>query len=235
MSGDSERVRAFRDRMQTLVAESARNREAAGQRWQETVKQAEEKADEQVAKAQKLVERVRERAAYLRRQEESNEISVGAEIDEEERDPEVERFAQSLRDQQREQERAAASTAQASAAPGAPTSAPGAAPNAAAPGQAPTPGTAPPGGGSATGPGAAAPAWQSSWQVQAGRFGRQSAEETEQPAPKRKEPPAAQANGREQQSAPAEAPRPPARRREPVFDDPVLDDDEDFSNQTWLR
>lgn len=233
MSGDSERVKAFRDRMQTLVAESARNREATGQRWQETLNQAEKRADEQVAKAQKLVERVRERAAYLRRQEESNEISVGEEVDEEDRDPEVERFARSLREQQREQERAAASTAQASAA-SAPTSAPGAATNTAAPGQPPAPGAAPAAAGSASGtsvPGAAAPAPQNTWQVQAGRFGRQGSEESDQSASKRKERPAAQANGREQRSAPAEAPRTPARRREPVFDD----DDEDFSNQTWLR
>ncbi len=234
MSGDSERVKAFRDRMQTLVAESARNREAAGQRWQETLNQAEKRADEQVAKAQKLVERVRERAAYLRRQEESNEISVGEEVDEEDRDPEVERFAQSLREQQREQERAAASTAQASAASAAPTSAPGAATNTAAPGQPPAPGAAPAAAGSSAGasvPGAAAPAPQNTWQVQAGRFGRQDSEESDQSPSKRKERPTAQAHGREQRSSPAEAPRTPARRREPVFDD----EEEDFSNQTWLR
>ncbi|WP_461144295.1 hypothetical protein [Salinifilum aidingensis] len=212
MSGDSERVKAFRERMRTLVAESTSNREAAGQRWQETLDQAGRKADEQVEKAQKLVERVRERAAYLRRQEESNEISVGEGIDEEDRDPEVEHFAQSLREQQRAQEQAAAPAAATSAAA-----------------ESPAPGAALPAGGSApSGPGAGGSAPQDTWQVQAGRFGRQRTEDSEQSASKQK--PASPANRPGQQPAP-EPPRKPAPRREPVFDE----DDDDFSNQTWLR
>ncbi|MHA6805785.1 hypothetical protein [Salinifilum ghardaiensis] len=215
VSGDSERVKAFRERMRTLVAESTSNREAAGQRWQETLDQAGRKADEQVEKAQKLVERVRERAAYLRRQEESNEISVGEGIDEEDRDPEVEHFAQSLREQQRAQEQAAAPAAATSAAA-----------------ESPAPGTASSAGGSApsgtSGPGAGGTAPQDTWQVQAGRFGRQRTEDSEQSASKQK--PASPANRPGQQPAP-EPPRKPAPPREPVFDE----DDDDFSNQTWLR
>ncbi|MDR7302520.1 hypothetical protein [Haloactinomyces albus] len=64
-----------------------------------------------------------------------------------------------------------------------------------------------------------APAADSRWQVQAGRFGRQEQEEAARPEPEPAAPP---------------APPRPAPRRRPAFDDD-WDDDDDFSQRSWLR
>lgn len=190
----SESVKAFRNQMEGLVKEHAASMSAVARRWDETAAAAEKGAAEQVEKAQKLVERIRERAGALKKEDDKRGVQEIGGVNEESQyadpDPDVERFSQHLLSRHREQRAAqetAATTAQ-SAEPGR-VAAPDVAPQA-------VHRTAEP---------------DNTWNVQVGRFGRRnhSAEPT--------------------QAAPKPPPKPTPRRK------PVLDDDEDFENQSWLR
>lgn len=192
----SESVKAFRNQMEGLVKEHAASMSAVTRRWDETAAAAEKGAAEQAEKAQKLVERIRERAGALKKEDDKRGVQEIGGFNEETRyadaDPDVERFSQHLlarhREQRAEQE-PAATTAQSAKQAGP------AIPDVAARPEA-----------------ARRPAEPSdAWNVQVGRFGRRN-----QPA----EPP---------QATPKPQPKPEPRRQ------PVLDDDEDFENQSWLR
>ncbi|WP_433870263.1 hypothetical protein [Saccharopolyspora sp. CA-218241] len=171
MTEVSENVKAFRNRMAGLVAENSASASAVRQRWQESAAEADKNSAERIEKAQKLAERIAERTQALRKAQEKEaagfaEISVRDDYDEDDVDPEVERFSQGILAQQPKPEPTeAAGTAQQSAQQSAPQ--PGEAPRHARP----EPARPEPAG----------------WGVQAGRFGRR-AEPEPPPAPPRAQP-----------------------------------------------
>ncbi|MDA3625075.1 hypothetical protein OU415_06495 [Saccharopolyspora sp. WRP15-2] len=171
MTALSDNARAFRNSMEGLTRQHATRADAIEQSWRESAKEGEKGAKEASEKAQKLVERVRERAAHLRSLDSKSglsEISVGEEPEVEDADPEVERFSQQLYTQQKRAEEAAATTAQSTS--GQPVHAD----RAVQPPAAPQP----------------APEQNSRWNVQAGRFGRQNQQPTPPPAAAPTPPPA---------------------------------------------
>lgn len=227
VSGDSERVTAFRGRMAGLVQANTANRDATAQRWKETVANADRKADERIAQAQKLVQRVRERAQTLRKQHEElgrHEISVGTDSEVEDVDPEVERFAHAMLEGGR---------ASVEAAPTAPQTGGNSAPASTLGSESVTAPWNQAGANRLAGAANqdAASHW-AGWPVRAGRFGRPQHPETPS-APERQAPPAGQRSEQpvEPSASPEQHKPKPAPRRRPAFDD----EDEDFSNQTWLR
>ena len=76
----SESVKAFRNQMEGLVKEHAASMSAVARRWDETAAAAEKGAAEQVEKAQKLVERIRERAGALKKEDDKRGVQeIGGE------------------------------------------------------------------------------------------------------------------------------------------------------------
>ncbi|MCI2417180.1 hypothetical protein MOQ72_07080 [Saccharopolyspora sp. K220] len=206
MTAVSENAKAFRNHMEGMVRENAASRRVIEESWQDSAKAADKSSKELSEKGQKLVERIRERAANMRKAEESaklQEIAVGEEPETEDADPEVERFSQHLYAQQ--QSKAAAEEPAATTAESAQSAQPEWQARSGRFGQ---PAAAPPE------PARPAPEQNSGWNVQAGRFGRRN----QQPTP----PPAA--------PPPPPAPPKPAPRRRPA-----VDDDDDYENQSWLR
>lgn len=232
MGGDSENLKAFRNRLTGLVQQHAADARVIEQTSRDIAAKADKTAAETTEKGQKLLERVRERAANLRKEEDKSgpqEIGAGTEDpDGEDVDPEVERFSQHVVAQEKERAAAAgpavANPAGSGPAPVSPAAAETPQPQqewqvrAGRFGQPPAPPPAPPVAPAPPAqppppPGQPAPP-ANAWNVQAGRFGRK---DKPQAAP---EPPPA---------PPAPPPRPQRSRQ------PVDDDDEDFENQTWLR
>ncbi|MGP4015366.1 hypothetical protein [Saccharopolyspora sp. 5N708] len=190
MTAVSDNAKAFRNHMEGMVRDNAASRRVIEQSWQDSAKAADKSAKDLSEKGQKLVERIRERAANMRKAEESaklQEIAVGEEPETEDVDPEVERFSQQLYSQQQSKvaaEEPAATTAQSA-----------------------QPDRQPPSGrvGQHAVPEPARAAEQNSgWSVQAGRFGRRNQQPTPPPAAAPQPPP---------------PPKPAPRRRAVVDDD----------------
>ncbi len=97
---DSDGVLAFREKMSGLVQEHTAVLDSVEKDWSATSEAAEQSAKEQTEKAQKLADRVGQRAEAIRESEEKKgpqEISIGVEDEvAEEEDPEVEALSQGM-------------------------------------------------------------------------------------------------------------------------------------------
>ncbi|MBA8826975.1 hypothetical protein FHX42_004359 [Saccharopolyspora lacisalsi] len=97
---DSDGVLAFREKMSGLVQEHTAVLDSVEKDWASTSEAAEQSAKEQTEKAQKLVERIGQRAEAIRESEENKglqEISIGVEDEvAEEEDPEVEALSRGM-------------------------------------------------------------------------------------------------------------------------------------------